>query len=109
MTNLLSSIRESIHELLAKGCKKNDLIISFSPLIESFIIKELYSNGHLYSNTTPGKVIINIEKATKFEGVEINRNWPYNEIIIYDKERAYKNEYLISKIQIVVGIIKNKQ
>lgn len=82
-------IEESISNLLVFGSKREDLIIGYSPVIEYYILEELY----LLSNIT-------LRHSTKMFGVEINRYWPYNEIVVYDKIMASQHPSLILKLNI---------
>ena len=89
---ILPKISEAIYELQAMNCKREDMIIAFSPLIERFIIEELNTNY-------PINVAYRDVKELKYEGVVTYRLHPYNEIVVYDSVNCYYNPDLIIKIQ----------
>ena len=38
---------------------------------------------------------------THFEGIPLNKEWPYNGIVVYDKKQACINDALIAKIKVI--------
>lgn len=101
MTGYINAIQEAIYYLLAKGCKREELIICFSPLIDYYIVDEIYQNGFYFVY----EGLNDLKNKTHFEGILLNKEWPYNEIVVYDKKQACINDYLIAKIKVIDDVL----
>lgn len=71
------------------NCRRENIIICFSPLVKRFIKKELYENQvtGLPFNT-----------VNKMFGCSVSDIWPYNEIVVYDVVNTCYHPELIIKI-----------
>ncbi len=88
--DIINQIRDSIFALEKMNLRREDLIIAMSPIVERLLIREL----HELQFHNPSSV----KSFNQFEGIEVYRNHPYNEILIYDKEKACMFPELIKKI-----------
>jgi len=86
---MIENIREMIWELLSLNCKREDLIVCMSPIIEMLLVQQVVNDDY-YWNGMPTHL-------EKLEGVEINSKWPYNEIVVYHKEKASYYPELLKK------------
>lgn len=91
--NIIEQIVEAVYELRAMNCKEEDLIISFSPLIERHLIEEMHKNY----------LAASISSVQTISGVKTYNLWPYNEIVVYDSKNVAYFPELIRKIEVSVG------
>lgn len=91
--NLIHQIQDCIRTLNVLGCKDEDIIIAYSPLIEQHFIKNATSEMMMY-------VRPNEEwQLTKIQGISTYNKHPYNEIVIYDVKRCVFGDKFIIKIK----------
>ena len=90
--NLLREISCKIRELEALHIRREDMCVSMSNIVfnVSFI-----PQAEQYYHVSNGNV-------NKYEGVDVNVFHPYNEIVIYDKNRCGYDDRFVKKISIDV-------
>lgn len=91
--DLINKISEAIWELEAMNCRRNDMIIAFSPLIERFLVKEIHEKRLFFINATSFEQI---------EGIKTYNLHPYNEILVYDSRNVSYHPQLLKKIEITM-------
>lgn len=73
----IEQINDSVIELLEYGCRKEDIVIKFSPLVKRYLEQILYENYHVQNKI-----------FSSFMGVRIADDWPYNEVVVYDAKNV---------------------
>ena len=89
---MIENIRQMMWELFSLNCKREDLIICMSPIIERLLLEQIIKEGYYWNRMPTG--------FEKFEGIEVNNKWPYNEAVIYHKEKASRYPQLLKKCSI---------
>lgn len=97
MSHFLNQIRQAIDELEYDYCRKENLLIAMSPIVERQLFQRAFFEEMPFSSSHSFKV-------NEFEGIKISNLWPYNEIVVYDVVKACLNneDRYIKKIQINV-------
>lgn len=89
--DIISKISEAIWELEAMNCRRDDMIIAYSPLVERFLIDEIHERKLF---------LVNINSLEKLEGIKTYNLHPYNEILIYDSKYVSYHPQLLKKIEL---------
>ena len=94
--SLIKKLSEAIWELQAMNVRREEMVIAMSFIVFYQFERSIMEFAASTISTQSFKEKL---KDVRFEGVSMNQDWPYNEIVIYAPKLTPQHPQLIKKIE----------